>query len=75
MKTHDFDPVSFIAGLIFAAVGALYLIPGDLGGIVDVLLGAGAWFWPVVFIALGLAVLSTAIRPSRSDDADTEETG
>lgn len=69
MKTHDFDGVSFFTGLVFAAIGLLYLVPRDLSSIVDVVVGAGSWFWPVLFLAVGIAVLVPAIRRSGSRES------
>lgn len=64
MKTHDFDAVSFFTGLAFAALGILFLVPREITNIVDLLVGAGSWFWPALFLAIGVAVLVPAIRGS-----------
>lgn len=74
MKTHEFDSLSFLAGLVITGVGLLFLLAPDAGGIIDVLTDAGAWFWPVVFIAVGMAVLAPlAGRRARRSQDDTGE--
>ncbi len=70
MKTHKFDGISFFTGLIFAAIGLLYLIPRDVSDIVDIFVDAGSWLWPVFFLAVGAAVLVPALRPRSSDTSD-----
>ena len=71
MKTHTFDGVSFFSGLFITAVGALFLIAQEPGDIIDALGGLGTWFWPLLFVIVGLAVLVPALMPSRSgDDGD-----
>jgi len=57
MKTHKFDPLSFLAGLAITGIGLVFLFLPELGNIVEFLTDAGAWFWPVVFIAIGVAIL------------------
>lgn len=73
MKTHEFDAVSFISGLLITAIGVLYLIPRDIGDIVDVFVDAGTWFFPVLFLAIGAAVITTALMPSRRKTQEDEE--
>lgn len=73
MQTHGFDGISFATGLIFTGIGVLYLIPSDVSDIIDLLIDASSWFWPVLFLAVGVAVLIPALRPSTSRDADAEE--
>lgn len=72
MKTHDFDGVSFFAGLVLAAIGLLYLVPRDISSLIDVVVGAGSWFWPVLFLAVGVAVLVPAIRKSGSSYSEKD---
>lgn len=69
MKTHKFDGISFFTGLVFAAIGLLYLIPQDVSDIVDLFVDAGSWFWPALFLAVGAAVLIPALRPRDSEDS------
>lgn len=75
MKTHEFDGVSFFTGLIFAVLGLLYLIPRDVTDIVDLFIAAGDWFWPVLLLAVGLAVIVPALMPSRRGRDDEVESG
>ncbi len=70
MNTHEFDAVSFITGLVFTAIGFVYLIPRDVSQIIDFFVGAGTWFWPVLFLAGGLAVLVPALMTSRGKTED-----
>jgi hypothetical protein len=73
MKTHQFDGISFFTGLVFAAIGLLYLIPRDVSDIVDFFVDAGTWFWPALFLAVGAAVLIPALRPRGSDDSQGDQ--
>ncbi len=68
MKTHRFDPLSFVMGLIVTAIGLTFLIPYDPIDIVDLVSDVGAWFWPVVLLAIGVAILVPALTPRREDD-------
>jgi hypothetical protein len=56
MKRHSFDAVSLVFGLLFAAIGALYL-----AGNVDVA-DLVARFWPAALVLLGLAMLFSTRR-------------
>lgn len=69
MKTHNFDTVSFIAGLAFSIIGLLFLIPETPEQIIDVLADSGAWFWPVALLVVGLAVIIPVLTPKRDQDA------
>lgn len=70
MKLHKFDSLSFIAGLVMTLIGLAFLLLPEVGDIVDVLVGAGSWFWPVVLIAAGIAVLAPmASRSKASGDS------
>lgn len=64
MKRHAFDPVSLVAGLVFAAVAALYLVSEHSSFDVD-----GRWVLPLVLIGLGVGgvagALMTASRQRR----------
>jgi len=57
MKRHSFDPISFVFGLVVAAIGFVFLF-----GKADVTDFHGAWIWPFPVIALGLLMLLTARR-------------
>ena len=73
MKTHKFDAVSFLSGLVITAIGLVYLIPSDAGDIWNALTNVGSWFWPVVLLVVGLAVLIPLMIPERSKDESAEE--
>lgn len=73
MKTHKFDGISFFTGLVFAAIGLLYLIPQDVSSIVDVFVNAGTWFWPALFLAVGAAVLVPALRSGRAEESGSDD--
>jgi hypothetical protein len=75
MKPHRFDPLSFIAGLIATVIGLAFLIPADPTNIVDLLDDFGAWFWPVLLVVIGIAIIIPAVTGGRDDEgipADTE---
>ena len=69
MKTHRFDAVSFIAGLIFTGIGLLFLIPETPQQLIDFLVDSGAWFWPLALLVVGLAVIIPALLPKREEEA------
>jgi hypothetical protein len=71
MKTHAFDGVSFFSGLVIAAIGLLYLIPNTPSDIIDAMSRLGNWFWPLLLLAGGVAVLVPALM-SRKDANDSE---
>ena len=73
MKTHKFDTVSFLSGLVITAIGLVYLIPSDASDIWNALTNVGSWFWPVVLLVVGLAVLVPLMIPKRSKDESAEE--
>jgi hypothetical protein len=57
MRTHRFDPWSFVPGALLAAFGLAVLTSG-----VDVTDWNLSWVWPVPFIAAGLLILLSARR-------------
>jgi hypothetical protein len=67
MKTHSFDAVSFIAGLAFAGLGLVFLIPQTPQQLIDALLNSGAWFWPIALLVVGLAVIVPVLLPKRDE--------
>jgi hypothetical protein len=62
MRTHRFEPVSLIFGLVFAGIGLVVLQGDDLWSI------NWSWFWPVALTVAGLTIALSA-RPKRNDDA------
>ncbi len=66
MRTHGFEPVSLMFGLLFTAVGLTFL-RGD----VELWQIEWSWFWPgVLIVAGGLVLLS--LRSSSTAQADPE---
>ena len=72
MKMHKFDSLSFLAGLVITLIGLVFLLLPEVGDIVEVLTHAGSWFWPLVFIAGGIAVLAPVASRARGT-GETEE--
>lgn len=76
MKTHRFDAISFLAGLAITGIGLIFLLLPELGSIIDFFTDAGAWFWPIVFLAIGFAILVPVIaRPGDQKDAGESRDG
>lgn len=73
MKTHKFDGVSFFSGLLIMAIGLLYLIPNTPSDIIDAITGLGGWFWPILLLALGVAVLVPVIWTRDSTEKEQIE--
>ena len=63
MKTHRLDPISFVSGLVITLLGLAFLIPQTPVDVVDVLTDLGGWFWPVLLLAIGVAVLLPVVLP------------
>jgi hypothetical protein len=76
MKTHRFDPISFVSGLVITLLGLAFLIPQTPVDVVDVLTDFGGWFWPVLLLAIGVAVLLPVVlpkdKPTQGPDAEDE---
>lgn len=71
MNRHSLDPVSLVAGLVFAAVAVVYLIAELTNADVD-----GRWVLPLALIGLGvggvLGAFSSAARQRRERITATE---
>jgi hypothetical protein len=63
MRRHELDWVSLIAGIVFTGIAALYLVVAGSDLSIDHRL-----VWPVVFVALGLAGVATAVRATRREE-------
>ena len=74
MKLHRFDALSFIAGLVITGVGLVFLLLPEPGDIIDAMTDFGSWFWPLVFIAIGVAVLAP-LAARKPDDGGEGELG
>jgi len=73
MSTHRFDGISFFAGLVVTMFGLVFLIPNAPSDIIDAIGRLGSWFWPILFVAVGVGVLIPVLMPSKKDK--TEELG
>jgi hypothetical protein len=61
VRRHDLDWVSLVAGLVFLAIAAAYLLQVSVG--VSIAIG---WVLPIALIGLGVAGLATSLgRTSR----------
>ncbi len=72
MKTHKFDTVSFLSGLVFTAFGLLFLIPSQTDDLIDYITGLGGWVWPVLLLGIGVAILVPVITTFNEDEAGDE---
>ena len=57
MRRHDLDLTSLVAGLVFVALSAVYLV----GSLTDVHIG-WRWVLPLLLIGLGVAGLAGSLR-------------
>lgn len=73
MKTHKFDGISFFSGLVIAGFGLLFLIPNHPSGVIEALTGLGSWFWPLLFVVVGLAVIIPVLIPKKAKKEDQPE--
>lgn len=73
MKTHDFDAISFFSGLVIAAFGLLFLIPNTPSDVIDAISRVGSWFWPLIFVVVGLAVIIPVLVPRKSKEKEQPE--
>ncbi len=74
MKTHKFDGVSLISGLMITGIGLIFLIANDPSDIVGTITSLGAWFWPVLFVVIGIAILIPVLMPKKELEAIESET-
>lgn len=70
MKTHSFDALSFVSGLVAAAVGVLFLLPAEFGDLVDAVTNMGSWLLPAIFLTIGVAVLAPVLLRRNGEDSD-----
>ncbi len=57
VKRHAFDPISFVLGLAFAALGLFFLV-GDRS-VADI---GAQWIWPFPVLLVGLLAVISAVR-------------
>ena len=70
MSTHRFDGISFFAGLVVTMFGLVFLIPNAPSDIIDAIGRLGNWFWPILFVAVGVGVLIPVLMPSKKDKTE-----
>ncbi len=63
MKSHRFDPLSFVFGLVFVGMAAAAVWSDQIDWHI------GAWFFPAAVLVLGIGLLASALRNS-TDNAD-----
>lgn len=74
MKTHKFDGVSLFSGLAITGIGLIFLVSKDLSDIVGVISRLGTWFWPVLFVVIGIAILIPVLTPRKKPEQIESET-
>lgn len=78
MKMHRFDTVSFVGGLGMTLVGLLFLLPPRGSDLFDIITDYAAWFWPILLLIAGIAIVTSAIPPravSTDDEPGSQERG
>jgi hypothetical protein len=73
MKSHKFDAISFISGVVATALGLAFLIPQTPVGIIDMITSLGAWFWPVVLVVVGIAILVPVFMSRDTEEEKVEQ--
>ena len=73
MKTHRFDAVSFISGVVITLLGLAFLIPQTPVDVVEAIASVAGWFWPVLLLVVGGAILVPALLPKDEADEGKEE--
>ena len=74
MKTHKFDGVSLVSGLTITGIGLIFLISNDPSDIVGTISKLGSWFWPALFVLIGIAILIPVLKPTKNPEAIESET-
>ncbi len=69
-RRGSFDPTAFVAGVVFLAIGAAFLVEETEWIGVDI---EARWIWPALLIGLGLAGLLSGIRRDRGRQQDGED--
>jgi|GEM_PF-1473950 hypothetical protein len=70
MRSHRFDAISFISGLVVALVGLVFLVPQTPVDLIDAVTSLGAWFWPVLLLGIGVAILVPVFMARSREDED-----
>ncbi len=72
MKSHKFDAISFISGVVAVALGLAFLIPQTPVDLIGMITSLGAWFWPALLVVIGIAVL-VPVFVTRTSETDTDD--
>ncbi len=65
MKTHPFDAISFVFGLLFAGLGAVFILaPNPWLAMLDL---RWSWVLPLIVIGAGLWIVRSLIRTKPQD--------
>jgi hypothetical protein len=70
MKTHRFDAISFISGVVATVVGLVFLVPQTPVDLIDAVTSLGAWFWPVLLLVVGIAILVPVFMTRSGQDEE-----
>jgi hypothetical protein len=62
MRRHEMDPLSLVSGLMFTAIGAVFLF-----GRVDVASAGAQWVWPALLVTAGALLMVLTVRPAREN--------
>ncbi len=73
MKLHNFDTLSFRAGLLMTFIGLAFLLLPEASDIIHFFTNAGSWIWPAVFLAAGVAILAP-LAARAANRGESEET-
>ena len=68
MKAHKFDGISFFSGLFITAIGLVFLIASKPGDVFDAIGSIGSWFWPLLLLIVGVAILVPAVIPKKQTE-------
>lgn len=75
MKTHKFDALSFVSGLVFTGFGLLFLIPNQTEDLIDSIVDIGSWAWPIILLGIGLAILVPVLFTGSQEEGGLAEDG
>jgi hypothetical protein len=67
MKSHRFDPLSFVFGLVFV----LMALGASLRDQID--WDLGVWLFPAAILVLGIGLLASGIRGAADEPSDGED--
>lgn len=73
MRPHRFDPISFLSGVLFTAVGLLFLLPLSISYLVTMVLDLARWVLPALaLLAGGVVVATTLVHRSGAGEGEEE---